>query len=245
MKKLIVMAAIVAPLAAFASIESSAHNFAAATTRAVSAGDQQICKYCHTPHGAIVGKQVLWNHQSSAKAYSWNPTSTFAGTALSAIVTDSAARCLACHDGTVAVGSVHNPGGNANPTSGAFSTVAFQGNVDVGGLLTGNNKLPDLAGNHPVGVPYPTSGAAAKYNGVSSGVDNTKVGQAGYYAVAAAGYGSHMFVGTLPLARPVNAGEQYGVECATCHNPHNTQNQVYLLRMPLAGSQLCLNCHLK
>lgn len=33
------------------------------------------------------------------------------------------------------------------------------------------------------------------------------------------------------------------VECASCHDVHNNVTEVKLLRMPLAGSQLCLQCH--
>jgi predicted CXXCH cytochrome family protein len=36
------------------------------------------------------------------------------------------------------------------------------------------------------------------------------------------------------------------VECATCHDPHNTTpGNTKLLRMPLSNSQLCLHCHAK
>ncbi|MFC2163965.1 cytochrome c3 family protein [Acidobacteriota bacterium] len=33
------------------------------------------------------------------------------------------------------------------------------------------------------------------------------------------------------------------VECATCHDVHNTSTYTKLLRLPLAGSELCLYCH--
>lgn len=33
------------------------------------------------------------------------------------------------------------------------------------------------------------------------------------------------------------------VECATCHDVHNDVTEVKLLRLPLAGSRLCLQCH--
>ena len=33
------------------------------------------------------------------------------------------------------------------------------------------------------------------------------------------------------------------LECATCHDVHNTVGYDHLLRLPLANSQLCLHCH--
>ena len=35
------------------------------------------------------------------------------------------------------------------------------------------------------------------------------------------------------------------VECSTCHNVHNGTGYAHLLRKTLAGSELCLECHLK
>jgi len=35
------------------------------------------------------------------------------------------------------------------------------------------------------------------------------------------------------------------VECSTCHNVHNSSGNAHLLRLPLAGSALCLYCHRK
>ena len=33
------------------------------------------------------------------------------------------------------------------------------------------------------------------------------------------------------------------LECATCHDVHNTAGNDHLLRLPLINSQLCLHCH--
>ncbi len=33
------------------------------------------------------------------------------------------------------------------------------------------------------------------------------------------------------------------VECASCHDPHNGKNYPKMLRAPLAGSELCFQCH--
>lgn len=35
------------------------------------------------------------------------------------------------------------------------------------------------------------------------------------------------------------------IECASCHDVHNNGPEVKLLRLPLAGSELCLHCHSK
>ena len=45
----------------------------------------------------------------------------------------------------------------------------------------------------------------------------------------------------------VNGVMERVVSCGTCHEPHNGEDTstTYMLQLPIAGSQLCLECHLK
>ena len=48
----------------------------------------------------------------------------------------------------------------------------------------------------------------------------------------------------LVFFRPSGSGPIW-VECATCHDVHNSSNFPYLLRRTMEGSELCLTCHEK
>jgi predicted CXXCH cytochrome family protein len=43
----------------------------------------------------------------------------------------------------------------------------------------------------------------------------------------------------------VNGAVEDVVSCGTCHEPHNGEENPYMLQLPIAGSQICLECHLK
>ena len=64
------------------------------------------CTFCHTPHGAL-STSLLWNHTLSGQTYSWDTTATMAGTPFPTFADMTwggpTAKCLSCHDGTVAV----------------------------------------------------------------------------------------------------------------------------------------------
>lgn len=241
MKRILLLAAILAPLAALAqNITASKHNLSMTGTGTVKAATEtQICIFCHTPHKAQA-TQLLWNRNATAATtVSWGTTTTTAGTALPTSLMPASLACMTCHDGTVAIGSVRNAG------SGVAGVIVVNGG-QVGGLMsvggtvglvgTTNN---DLSGNHPVSIGYPGSGA---YNGLA----NTATG---YRAVLAAGCSSPSGICTNGptyglMINLKGTAAVAGVECGTCHDPHGTAN-TFLLRAPVAASNLCLACHIK
>lgn len=204
-----------------------------------------LCTFCHTPHKAYQTR-LLWNHTLPPQDYTWDITNTQGGTPLTVIAGGSAGwsgpskLCLSCHDGSVAVGDIawfdegpHSGAGNEVNTK-KISDTAFQ--VGVGG---------DMKGNHPVAVPYPYLGATNTYHGVTTGagVDLTDW-------LPSAGTGIRLFHdnGTLVSAGAV-AG-QTGIECSSCHDPHNGPQAIgdMFLRGNLTGNDanyICLKCHKK
>ncbi len=265
--KLVLVAALL-PTAAFAQgIRNSRHDLSSSSsaTAAKSTTSNEICIFCHTPHRAI-STQMAWNHTQTAVAtINWGTdlsggalTSTLSGTALPTTLRPASKRCMACHDGTVALGSLNNIGG------GVAGTIAVTG-ADVGGtgLLTNSAYLvgtgggTNLGGNHPVSIPY----AGQTYYGVTSGVSAAKVGAAvlgGYYDVVVTGCQSASGNCTSAATAPANglainllpdgtAGVHVGVECTSCHEPHNKNGPIpfFLVVDNTTQSALCRSCHNK
>jgi len=243
---LLLLAAPAAAQTGPASIATSKHNFQLQTNpvhvdQAVAGFEDGLCVFCHTPHKGA-SSLLLWNHQFSAGSYSWKDVAagrTTGGTSYPANIrtwSGSTAKCLSCHDGTVSIGALYWSNATANPS------VAMAGpDQSAGALSNPAYVIPqfadrgDLAGNHPVGVPYSYGQVASTYNGIATGPD-VRLAQwvASPTGVKIFGAGG----GGAPVAGAA------GIECASCHDPHGTGNS-FFLRVTKTGSQLCLSCHIK
>jgi len=238
--KVAVLLAAVAPFAANAAVSTTLHNLSTTGTGTVKASaETQICKFCHTPHGANQ-QRAIWNHTATVQAFNWGAGNlvTTTGTTLPTTFSSVTLKCLSCHDGSVAIGSVANNGAgvagtiamNASThlTAGALNAAAGANVVGLGG---------NLQGNHPTGIPYagePGSKAVA-------------VAANGYYPVLAAGCGSASGVcinngADGLLVNLVLNGAVRTVDCTSCHDPHGTLN-TFLLLIPATSSRICLACH--
>jgi len=235
------------PVAAWGQtgLASSRHDF---TDDATVAGGVGLCTFCHTPHSAQETK-LLWNHTASAETYTWSDlTETTGGTPLTGFDQNwggVSKNCLSCHDGTVAIGDV------AWFRAAAPATPLF---ADKHDQLTDPYKLTgklgggdgDLAGNHPVAVPFPFQSAANTYNSITSGAQAVLSG----WVADPETLGIRLFhdIGGGSVAGAV-AGST-GIECSSCHDPHNGSQVLdsYFLRGTLTGNDanyICLKCHQK
>lgn len=205
-----------------------------------------LCTFCHTPHQAST-TLLLWNHTMSANSFDWNVAATTSGTALPGFVGNAyngpSAKCLSCHDGSVAIGDVGWFEGAAH--HGANSLNTFHMTSDTSRMVGQNG---DLSGNHPVAIPYPYLGAPNVYNGSTDGaqlatndfVSDPTQNNIRLYSDLGGG---------LIVGRP-EAGKT-GIECSSCHDPHNRASVDDLfLRGKLAGETkgsgyICLQCHVK
>ncbi len=120
-------------VAAQGSIVGSKHDFSSASWN--SGGE--ICRVCHTPHGkssSLSAEKLLWNHNVSSATYTLYSSSSLKG----GITQPQAAskRCLACHDGTIAVDAFDG---------GSGGTQYVTGDALVG---------TDLRATHPISVKW-------------------------------------------------------------------------------------------
>jgi predicted CXXCH cytochrome family protein len=202
-----------APQVASAAVSGTAHDLSG------TAPGAQLCVSCHTPHMAN-STQLIWNHVLSASSFSWSDaTETTGGTTLPTNIktwSGSSKNCLSCHDGTVEIGKTYNP-------ASTWDATKIVGAAQVG---------PDLAGNHPVAVPYPNNTTKNTYNGATTG---DLVTLADFVSAPT----------KVKLFRdPAGGANNYGIECASCHDPHS-DTYADFLRDSTTGSAICLDCHSK
>lgn len=227
------------------------HDFTTNADVVVTGGGSSIglCTFCHTPHKAK-STQLLWNHTLSSNTFDYGVTATTAGTTYSKIKGDTykgpSAKCLSCHDGSVAIGDVGWFKEGANSGASALSTTKM-GDADPSGAHT-VGPGGDISGNHPIAMPYPLNNAANTYNGITNGARLvTAEWQADPTANNIRLYsddGSGNIVG-------VKKAGATGIECSSCHDPHNkaAKDEMFLRGMMTGGTQasgyLCLQCHVK
>ncbi|HGG59076.1 MAG TPA: hypothetical protein ENK26_04055 [Gammaproteobacteria bacterium] len=123
----------------------------------------------------------------------------------------------------------HNDGGSGN---------SFPDATDFSVFLIGT----DLRNDHPVGVSFPSSGAAAGFN------TPTPVSS----SLAVFDTNGNNRANTNEI-RVYDTGEGFEVECASCHDPHgvpsagpgSTHYPTFLRVDNSNGSAVCLTCHIK
>lgn len=224
-------------------IAGTAHDF---SNRSVTGGNGETfttgeCTFCHTPHKALQ-TLLLWNHTLSTNTFTWDVPATTAGTKFPSFKGDTykgpTAKCLSCHDGSVAIGDVAWFG-EGKPAAPLDTTK--HGSGDVFNIGFGGN----MAGNHPVAMPYPFNNAKNTYNGVTTGDPAT--------------LNEWQPTPLLPVrifnddgSGNITAGAvtlKTGLECSSCHDPHNKAAVDDLfLRGKIGGNDtnyICLKCHIK
>ena len=234
------------------SVVDSKHNLSMSSVETPFAGQFQIgaptdfgplidevCVFCHTPHGASSDAQtntLLWNRVSSPPGtYTYTPytSSTITGpdTANGGKPTVVSMMCMSCHDGvtSIAVNTLLNAPGQGNPQisldqfstlpntagyQGAIGTV-FQGQVGFGWGPNIGNAIPgggtiDLSNDHPISFEMPAARPDLQD----------------------------------PASLRLFGASGRRIECATCHRVHNPSIEPFLA-MSNAQSLLCRQCHIK
>ncbi len=223
-----------------AGLAATKHDF---TTLAPGPPPVGLCTFCHTPHNANI-QSLLWNHTLSANNFTWAAGSvTIGGTSYSsfngATYKGPSAKCLSCHDGSVAIGDVGwwNGGVPGAPLS----------NIKITGANQKATVTGDMTGNHPVAMPFPFGGVVNTYNTVTNGA--ASVGSGWQADPTATGIRLYVDDGSGNISAGTNAGTT-GIECTSCHDPHNGSDvdDVFFLRGNLGtntANYICVKCHLK
>jgi doubled CXXCH motif protein len=220
-------------------LSGTAHDFSS------SGGGVGLCTFCHTPHRAIT-TPLLWNHTLSTSTFSWDVTKTTAGTNYPSFKGDTytgpSAKCLSCHDGTVAIGDI--AWWNEGKPAAALDNTKHEW-PDTFNVGARDGVVGSMKGNHPVAMPYPFGNAPNTYNGVTTGAGATLTE---WQASPLSNIRLFNDDGSGNISAGAVAGKT-GIECSSCHDPHNKASVDDLfLRGTLAGSTtdyICLKCHVK
>lgn len=251
---------------AMAGIANTKHNLSSGGTgpNHTDATDQ-ICVFCHTPHGSDTSAPVpLWNKKlpsTTYTLYSALNTSSLDGGVLT--VGSVSLACLSCHDGTQAMDNMLNKPG----TGGYNAAGSSLGGTWTGAATMAGTPIPvigsDLKNDHPIGVEYCGGGLTGATNVVSgtcrdsdfnsAGVKTATINTNQVFWVDLNSNGTREKTDIALYTRDFSgtrsgAGVGPSVECASCHDPHveskGTDN-IMFMRVTTAGSQICLSCHTK
>ena len=198
---------------------------------------QNPCQVCHIPHKAAAysaANAPLWNHAVATNAttkyttYSSAGSATFNALNLGTLTLGSSVACLSCHDGSIAVNQSYgkttfNGNGGVGTNINSFAIEAYNpatGKYDGGGA--------DMTRMHPIGVSY----------------SQAKLADPDLVATPALGTPASQTTFGRMLKGP-----QQTVECASCHDIHQTIGASatisHDLIVDLNGGALCLTCHNK
>ncbi|WP_420476999.1 cytochrome c3 family protein [Noviherbaspirillum sp. ST9] len=228
----------------------------------------QVCVFCHTPHGAASAEAPLWQRTlATATSYSTYgsvnaSTSMDAEQGAGVSVGSISLACLSCHDGTQAMNTMSNTPGSGNLATGKAAGDWAANGRNTDGKLTGiANLLGDnksLQNDHPIGIRY---AGGFTYSSSATTVANTAFADKEFRTVNQASINSAPVWFVEPKSgasansardkndiqlytRTIAAGNyQPYVECASCHDPHSSAE--LFMRVPVAGSEICLTCHIK
>ncbi len=255
-----------------AAVAGSQHDLGTGGGAQVTGGTDEVCVFCHTPHGSDTSAAVpLWNKVLPAPGgytrYSTLNTSSLDGTEFP--VGSVSLACLSCHDGAQGMDVVINaPGSTANDTTLYDPAgIALNGNVAMTNAV--GDTVPmlgtDLTDDHPISIQYAGGGCTgADADGASCTAavftdDDFNTAQKATINTNAVWWVDNGGVGTrektdmfLYTRTDTVASGEPSVECGSCHDPHNDATQslvapfsVAFLRVTNDNSIICTTCHIK
>lgn len=230
---------------------------------------EQVCVYCHTPHGANQNINApLWNRTVRTTTYTLYNQQTLSGTTTQP--GPNSLTCLSCHDGQTAVDSIVNMPGSGkynpelalNPNATTTTTLLNAWSTtddafDHYALKEGNTEC--LSCHSPSG-----QGGAQDFSAYALGTDLSNDHPVGIQLPSGsdwntpnAVFNNVRFFDTDGDNRPdkneirfYDSGGGFEVECASCHDPHGVPGSTAtflptFLRVTADGSTICLTCHVK
>lgn len=187
---------------AVGGVKDTKHNLSVTGPGEIKAvSETEICIFCHTPHNASP-QAPLWNHDVTAvENYInyWSETlHAYESEAEAPPIDGFSKLCLSCHDGTVALGAVR-------------SEVEDIEMVTIGGIVEGGRLMPgargylgtDLSGSHPISFIFDEALVGKRNSQPNLSRLNWPIND--------------------PDVRLYPTQGGYGVQCSSCHDPHNTK----------------------
>ena len=244
-----------------AGIINTKHNLTNPANEVYTQDIEQICVFCHTPHGGDASAPVpLWN-KGLPLGNTYTTYASLGTTTLDSQQADIGSvslACLSCHDGATALDVMINaPGsgwgaGDGTPTAQEYN---FEGSNQFGtGTLIGVSFIDtDLQNDHPVSIQYGGGGIDFD-NPTAQTIDEdfsspqwADIGGSRVWWIDTTESPATRNKADLPLYTRENAyaGQTVAepfVECASCHNPH-TENVTFLRTPDVPGQLLCQHCH--
>lgn len=214
-------------------VRGTKHNLSAAAdgatypggtvpTRTVKAtSENQVCVFCHTPHGATLGVPALWNRTLSTATYTPYTSSSLDASVLQPgdprDPAGSSKLCLSCHDGTLAIGSVNVLNGLGNQSAAMTGTGGGGVMAEGEGATSGytRNLGVNLTNDHPISVTY--TSALSDRDGELRWVDSNQK-----YPAASGSIIGPRSPGLKPKAplEPTGTAGAGQIQCSACHDPH-------------------------
>ena len=217
-------------------LDDSKHNFFGAGNASPSP-TMDLCQFCHVPN-RLPDQAVpppLWSPEAQPQAAALDVRADPTGHPVPLRFAGSTLRCLSCHDATISRKNIaFRPSSTSLRGDGAAADRHRAGGAPYLAIPEGWSGR--VMGNHPVGVPYPLGSAGYRlYDPRASplGTDD--------WEPDPRVNGLKLFTDQSGFDVPRGGA---GIECASCHDPHGTPNLPFL-RLPKAGSVLCLGCHRK
>jgi len=204
---------------ALATVAATKHNFSSLSTADIKSSEtSEICVFCHTPHNSNPAGPV-WNKEDTGSTYNVYESQTLAATMSPNSPTlgqpsGSSKLCLACHDGTIAVGSVLNKPGKGG--IGSTTPLGVTGTGITAGKISSTSTAfigTDLRDDHPISFNYSQA------------------------------YPSNLEIkDDLTLPAEVKLDSSGKVQCTSCHDPHGTLFPKFMVASLESGG-LCQACH--
>lgn len=208
----------------FAQVEGSAHDFTDGVGRnndawfpdVVNLPGNRLCAACHVPHNAkAISNSPLWSHEPSAAAsYPYYTSQTITANATYGLDDQIGLESKLCL-------SCHD---------GTISLDNFEPINGNGPHMDGTWGAvflgTDLSDDHPVGFTY--NDALATLDGDLEFPSSAT---------------SNILGGTTISEDLLFGPSKDQLECATCHDPHDTLRIPGMLRVSMSNSELCITCH--
>ena len=187
------------------NVTSSKHNM---STRSGLTNYQEVCVYCHTPHGGQVQNAPLWNRNFGTGPYQMY-NSTYSSTidmTVAASPQGVSLACLSCHDGTIGLDVIINRPNADTSLAGSGTTMPTNAGQFFANLGT------DLRNDHPISVTYDNVADPAFNAKTGEKIDNLLPLYAGRVECGTC-HNPHNTTNT-PFLRRSNSSSNL---CRTCH----------------------------